>query len=129
VVRTRCLSCHGADLITAQRLTEAGWGREIDKMVRWGATVPGGERAPLVAYLAQHFAPAAVAAPPPAVEGEAVFKRRCLSCHGADLTEQQRLTPIGWTREVEKMMRWGAQVDDTEKGALVDYLAARYLPR
>jgi mono/diheme cytochrome c family protein len=127
VLRARCLSCHGADLITSQQLGEAGWGREIDKMVRWGATVPDAERGPLVAYLARHFAPVPVAAHGAATAaGEAVFTRACLACHGADLTEQQRLSPTGWTREVEKMVRWGAQVSDAEKVALVQYLASRY---
>jgi cytochrome c5 len=126
VLRSRCLSCHGADLITAQRLGEAGWGREVDKMVRWGASVPDPERAPLVGYLARHFAPTPMASHTPAADGEAVFARACLVCHGVDLTEQQRLSPTGWTREVEKMMRWGAQVSDAEKTALVNFLAARY---
>lgn len=126
IVRTRCLSCHGSDLIASQRLGEAGWERELDKMVRWGANVPETERLALVAYLARHFAPVPSASNPTPAAGETVFKSRCLSCHGADLTEQQRLTHTGWTREVEKMMRWGAQVTDTEKAALVDYLAARY---
>jgi hypothetical protein len=45
------------------------------------------------------------------------------------LSEGQRLTHTGWTREVEKMMRWGATVADAEKGALVDYLATRFPPR
>ena len=119
VVRARCLSCHGADLITAQRLSDAGWGRELDKMIRWGASVPDAERPPLVPYLARHFAPEPSPRILAAAAGEAVFKRSCLSCHGADLTEQQRLSPIGWTREVEKMMRWGAQISDVEKTALV----------
>jgi mono/diheme cytochrome c family protein len=125
VVRSRCLGCHGADLIVSQKLTEAGWGREVDKMVRWGAAVTDAERAPLTAYLARHFASGA-GSRPSAVQGEAVFKRACLSCHGSDLVEQQRLSPIGWTREVEKMMRWGAQVAEAEKGALVEHLASRY---
>jgi hypothetical protein len=38
------------------------------------------------------------------------------------LTEQQRLSRTGWTREVEKMMRWGAIVSDDEKEPLVSYL-------
>jgi mono/diheme cytochrome c family protein len=125
IAQTRCLSCHDADLITSQRLSEAGWGRELDKMVRWGATVPDTERPALVAYLARHFA-VAPAVSHDAVDGEAVFTRACLQCHGADLTEQQRLTPTGWTREVEKMMRWGATISDAEKAALVAFLAARY---
>jgi mono/diheme cytochrome c family protein len=126
VARARCLSCHGADLITSQRLTDAGWGRELDKMARWGATLTEPERSALVAYLARHFAPALATAHATAEQGDAVFTRACLSCHGADLTEQQRLSPTGWTREVEKMMRWGAQLTETEKAALVDYLAGRF---
>jgi mono/diheme cytochrome c family protein len=126
VLRTRCLTCHGADLITSQRLNEAGWGREIEKMVRWGARVAESERAPLQAYLARHFAAGRRGAPAGAAAGETVFKRACLACHGADMTEQQRLSPAAWTREVDKMVRWGAQVSEAEKGALVDYLAARY---
>ncbi len=58
--------------------------------------------------------------------GEATFNRACLACHGRDLTEQQRLTPAGWTREVEKMVRWGARVSDEDKPALVDYLSGLY---
>ncbi len=60
--------------------------------------------------------------------GEAVFQRSCLSCHGRDLVEQQRLPQGGWTREVDKMMRWGAQVPDADKDALVRFLTARYGP-
>jgi mono/diheme cytochrome c family protein len=129
VVKVRCLSCHGTDLITSQRLGEAGWNREVDKMLRWGASVPDAERPQLVAYLARHFAPGPAAAHAAATDGEAVFTRACLTCHGADLTEQQRLSPTAWTREVEKMMRWGAQLADAEKAALVQYLAARYPAR
>jgi cytochrome c5 len=126
VLRARCLSCHGSDLIASQSLNEAGWGREIDKMVRWGATVSEADRPALLGYLSAHFAPAPVTSHSRAAEGETVFKRACLTCHLADLTEQQRLSPAGWTREVEKMMRWGAVVSEAEKPALVDYLSTRY---
>ena len=129
VVRSRCLTCHGADLIVSQRLDESGWGREVDKMVRWGAAVTEPERKPLVAYLARTFALVPAVSHALAGEGEAVFKRACLICHGADLAQSQRLSPIGWTREVEKMMRWGAKVTDAEKAALVEYLASLHPAR
>ena len=61
----------------------------------------------------------------PPTSGEGVFTRACLSCHGADLVEAQRLTRAGWVREVEKMMRWGAAVGDADKDPLVDYLAGK----
>lgn len=51
----RCLGCHGADLVEQQRLDRAGWGRELDKMVRWGATIPAAERDALITYLSTRF--------------------------------------------------------------------------
>jgi hypothetical protein len=50
-------------------------------------------------------------------------------CHDADIIEQQKLSKTGWTRSVEKMMRWGASVTEAEKEPLVDYLAGRFPPR
>ena len=129
VARRRCLSCHRADLIVSQRLDEAGWGGEVAKMVRWGAAVPETERESLVTYLARNFSPAPAVSDVRADEGETVYKRACLTCHGADMVESQRLSPTAWTREVEKMMRWGARLTDREKTALVDYLALRHPTR
>ena len=130
LVTTRCASCHEPDLITQQRLTRAGWGRSLDKMVRWGATVEAGEREPMLDYLSAHFAPKPAASHLVATAGsEAIYKRACLTCHEDDLIESQRLSRAGWVREVDKMIRWGATVAPTDKDALVDYLAARYPPR
>jgi mono/diheme cytochrome c family protein len=128
IIKTRCVSCHGTDLIAAQRLNIAGWGRELDKMARWGAALLPEQREALIPYLAEHFGvrPALSHAPAAAADGEATFKRACLSCHGTDLVEQQRLSRSAWVREVEKMMRWGANVPANEKDALADHLAALY---
>jgi cytochrome c5 len=129
VLNRRCLGCHEADLITAQKLSLIGWTRSVDKMVRWGASITPEERDVLQPYLAQHFAPKPVASHAATETGAATYKRVCLTCHEADIIEQQKLTPAGWTRSVEKMMRWGAAVGDAEKPSLVDYLAARFGPR
>lgn len=53
----RCLICHDLRLIEQQRLTGAGWVREIDKMIGWGATVSESERSLLSEYLAKRFGP------------------------------------------------------------------------
>jgi cytochrome c2 len=129
VMKRRCLSCHEADIISSQKLSLTGWTRSVDKMVRWGAAITPAEREVLQPYLAQHFAPQPVASHPATDTAAAAFKRVCLTCHEADIIEQQKLTPTGWTRSVEKMMRWGAAVSDAEKQPLVDYLAARYGPK
>ena len=128
VLKSRCVVCHESDIITSQKLTLAGWTRSIDKMVRWGSSITPEEREVLQPYLAQHFAPRPVAAHGATENGEATYKRACNTCHDADIIEQQKLTPAGWTRSVEKMMRWGAAVSDAEKPSLVEYLAARFGP-
>lgn len=136
VVRTKCLTCHDAELIVQQRLTRPGWVRELEKMERWGAVLTAGERATAADYLAQHFPQrgraSAAAAPAPAAPGAApdagqsVLERRCLGCHQSDLIEQQRLDRAAWGRELDKMVRWGAVVTDAERGDLLAYLAARF---
>src|SRR5262249_61725838 len=61
--------------------------------------------------------------------GKKILEDKCLLCHEADVTEQQRLSRQGWTREVEKMIRWGAAVSDAEKEPLIDYLSSNFGPR
>jgi sulfite oxidase len=58
----------------------------------------------------------------------ASYRSSCLGCHNEDLIKGQKLTRVQWEREVEKMMRWGAQVPAEQKASLVDYLAARFKP-
>ena len=55
VFKDACRVCHDDDLSEQQRLTAAGWGREVDKMVRWGAKVAADGKGPLVAYLTSRW--------------------------------------------------------------------------
>jgi DMSO/TMAO reductase YedYZ molybdopterin-dependent catalytic subunit len=50
-----CRVCHDDDLAAQQRLTAEGWGRTVDKMVRWGARVSPEQRQPLVEFLASRW--------------------------------------------------------------------------
>jgi cytochrome c5 len=130
VVRAKCLICHRADLIRQQRLTRAGWERELDKMIQWGAEVHDTEGELVLDYLVSNFGPGVSLAASAAVgPGADVFKRRCLACHQADIVEQQRLGRAGWTREIDKMIRWGADVSDMDKEPLATYLTSAYGPR
>jgi hypothetical protein len=52
----------------------------------------------------------------------------CLSCHEARIIVQQRLSKAAWTREVDKMAKWGATVDPADHDALVDYFSANFSP-
>jgi cytochrome c5 len=129
VLKSRCVICHESDIITSQKLSLTGWTNSVNKMVRWGSQITPEERAVLQPYLAAHFGPKPVASHPPNDAGAATYKRACLVCHDADIVEQQKLSKIGWTRSVEKMMRWGATVTDADKQPLIDYLAAQFPPR
>ena len=124
LVREKCLTCHEADLIVQQKLSRAGWTREVDKMIRWGTVVTDSEREAIITYLA-----GGETSRIDATAGRKVFDDKCLTCHEADLTQQQRLSRAGWTREVDKMIRWGAVLSDEEKSKLIDFLTQEYGPR
>jgi len=131
LARERCVNCHEADLIVSQRLSRQGWTREVEKMIRWGAVASEAEKEILIDYFTANFKPRSAASAQAASDdrGKQIFEEKCLLCHEADLTEQQRLSRQGWTREVEKMIRWGAVVSDAEKEPLVDYLFSSFGPR
>ncbi len=132
LANAKCVTCHEADLIMAQRLSKQGWTREVEKMIRWGAVVNDAEKAILVDYFSEHFKPgktATMVAANNLDRGKQIFEDKCTVCHEADLTEQQRLSRQGWTREVEKMIRWGATVTEAEKEPLVNYLVNNYPQR
>ena len=61
-------------------------------------------------------------------KGKAETEAACYACHSADLLAQQRLTPKQWTATVEKMMRWGAEVKDSDKQVVIDYLSRHFGP-
>ena len=52
----------------------------------------------------------------------------CLECHEARIIVQQRLSKPVWTKEVDKMVKWGAVVDANDRDALIDYLSGNFSP-
>jgi hypothetical protein len=52
----------------------------------------------------------------------------CLECHEARIILQQRLSKAAWTREVDKMVKWGAVVNADDHDALIDYLSTKFSP-
>jgi mono/diheme cytochrome c family protein len=61
-----CIECHSLRLVNSQRLSAAAWGKEVDKMIGWGAVVP--DRQLLLDYLSQQFSDTK-AVPQPALSG------------------------------------------------------------
>jgi hypothetical protein len=50
----------------------------------------------------------------------------CLECHDARIIVQQRLSKASWTKEVDKMIRWGAVVDPADREAFIGYLSSNF---
>jgi hypothetical protein len=77
---------------------------------------------------AQKSATAPVTADLPADAMQAKATTACLECHEARIILQQRLSKAAWTKEVDKMTKWGAVVDPSDRDALIDYLSANFSP-
>jgi hypothetical protein len=71
---------------------------------------------------------ASVNADLPAGPMQAKATTACLECHEARIILQQRLSKAAWTKEVDKMTKWGAVVDPADRDALIDYLSANFSP-
>ncbi len=50
----------------------------------------------------------------------------CTECHEARIIVQQRLSKAAWTKEVDKMTKWGALVDAQDRDGLIEYLSANF---
>lgn len=78
--------------------------------------------------LAQKSATASVTADLPRGAMQAKATTACLECHEARIILQQRLSKAAWTKEVDKMTKWGAVVDPNDRDALIDYLSTNFSP-
>ncbi len=52
----------------------------------------------------------------------------CTECHETRIILQQRLSKAAWTKEVDKMIKWGAVVDASDREAFVEYLSTNFPP-
>ena len=80
------------------------------------------------ALAAQKSVPANVTADLPPGPMQAKATAACMECHEARIILQQRLSKAGWTKDVDKMTKWGALVDPADRDALIDYLSSTFSP-
>lgn len=73
-------------------------------------------------------APANLTADLPTGAMQAKATAACLECHEARIILQQRLSKAAWTKEVDKMIKWGAVVDSADRDPLIDYFSANFGP-
>jgi hypothetical protein len=54
-VKTACMECHDSGILVQQRLDKKTWGKEVDKMTKWGALVEKEDREAFIDYLFANF--------------------------------------------------------------------------
>jgi hypothetical protein len=64
----------------------------------------------------------------PAGPVQAKVRTACAECHDASIIRQQRLSEKVWTKELDKMIKWGALVDPADRGAFIEYLSVNFPP-
>lgn len=52
----------------------------------------------------------------------------CTECHESRIILQQRLSKAAWTKEVDKMIKWGAVVDPADRDGFIEYLSSNFPP-
>lgn len=52
----------------------------------------------------------------------------CTMCHDARIVVQQRLSKAAWAKEVDKMVKWGAILNPSDRDALIEYLSSNFPP-
>jgi competence protein ComEA len=64
--------------------------------------------------------------PPSDVKDKVV--KACTACHSADIIVQQRLSKGTWSKEMDKMTKWGASVNPADRDAIIEYLSVNFSP-
>lgn len=62
---------------------------------------------------------------PPGAAQEKV-QTACTECHESRIIVQQRLSKAAWTKEVDKMIKWGAVVEPEDRDGFIDYLSTNF---
>jgi mono/diheme cytochrome c family protein len=60
------------------------------------------------------------------LDGEALVEERCSTCHGLDRVTSASKTRDEWQANVERMVNNGAELNEAEQEAVIDYLAEAY---
>ena len=59
---------------------------------------------------------------------QAKVKAGCTQCHNASRITEQHLTRQEWSNELDKMVGLGAEVQDSDRAALLNYLSKNFGP-
>jgi cytochrome c5 len=89
-----------------------------------GATAPG--EAAKQELVAPTTAAEQKVAPAAELDGKALLENRCTQCHSMGRIESKKLSADEWKGIVSRMVGKGANLNDAEQQAVIDYLAKKY---
>jgi hypothetical protein len=95
-------------------------------MLALSVAVLGQEQKPQVIMGLQKPPKVNFASPLPPGPMAEVAATACTECHEPRIILQQRLSKEAWTKEVDKMIKWGALVDTGAHDPLIDYLTSNF---
>ena len=58
--------------------------------------------------------------------GAKLLNGRCDGCHAVEIVTSASKDQDGWKRAVDRMISYGARLDDGERDALIEYLTKNY---
>jgi cytochrome c5 len=117
-VEAACSSCHGLEIVVAQKWSRPEWADEVRTMVERGAPLPKEKVASVVDYLARNFGKKD--------RGRELFEDVCSYCHSLQKVRSQELSKEEWGGLIKGMISEGAPVTDEEFNLILDYLAKNY---
>ncbi|MDO8848893.1 MAG: hypothetical protein Q7W51_10970 [Coriobacteriia bacterium] len=117
LVSEKCTVCHPITTVDEARLDWSGWTKAVDHMLENGAQLTEEEKATVLEYLTTREQVK--------LYGASEVQQECMVCHTTERVNAAVLDWTGWEVAVDHMIENGAQIDDTQKAVIIEYLAIR----
>ena len=101
---------------------------DVDAIVAWIGSLPNPDPSQNPNPSAMTATPEPATATPETaqLDGATLVQQRCTTCHSITRIQRAHKDEAGWTSTVDRMIGYGAQLNDQEKAAVIAYLVANY---
>ena len=120
IIEGSCSGCHGlTEIAKSAGFTEVEWRKVLQAMVQRGAQLNDQQLGTAANYLANNFG-----------QGRKILDTKCTTCHTLDEVKKFRgfFKKEDWQDVVTTMIKYGADLGETEPPVLVEYLTRVYGP-
>ncbi len=60
-----------------------------------------------------------------ATSPQSILEKRCYICHKLDIVYKAKKSPAEWEKTIDRMIGYGARLNDEEQEAIIKYLSER----